>query len=96
MSLAFINLAYSDYSTLVLIVFLMIGFAALNYGGDFLTDGAVTLATKFNISKAVIGLTIVSMATSMPEMITSLLAASTSPVRPCDCFTGLTPDSDSI
>ena len=79
MSLAFINLAYSDYPNLVLIIFLAIGFAALNYGGDFLTEGSVSLAAKFNVSKAVIGLTIVSMATSMPEMITSLLAASTSP-----------------
>lgn len=79
MPFAFINLSYPDYSYLILIIFLVIGCAALNYGGDFLTDGAVALANIFHISKAVIGLTIVSMATSMPEMITSLLAAGKSP-----------------
>ncbi len=79
MSLAFASLSYTDYSFLILIILLAVGFVALNYGGDFLTDGAVTLATAFHISKAVIGLTIVSMATSMPEMITSLLAVEASP-----------------
>lgn len=79
MALALINFPFADYSWWLLIVFLAIGFAALNYGGDFLTEGAVAMANNFHISKAVIGLTIVSMATSMPEMMTSLLAAKTSP-----------------
>lgn len=79
MTLALINLPYSDFSLWILLVLLTIGLIALNYGGDFLTDGAVAIANKFHIDKAVIGLTVVSMATSMPEMITSLLAASTSP-----------------
>ena len=79
MTLALINLPYSNCSWLVLIILLAAGFAALNYGGDFLTEGSVSIANVFHISKAVIGLTIVSMATSMPEMITSLLAAKTSP-----------------
>lgn len=79
MSLALINLPFSDYSLWILLVLLAAGFAALNYGGDFLTEGSVAIANNFHINKAVIGLTIVSMATSMPEMITSLLAAKTSP-----------------
>lgn len=79
MTFALINLPYPDYQSWILILFLAAGFAALHYGGDFLTEGAVAIASNLHISKAVIGLTIVSMATSMPEMITSLLAAKTSP-----------------
>jgi len=82
MTIALLGLPFPNYEispAWLLILFLLIGFAALNFGGDYLTDGAVTIATNLNISKAVVGLTIVSMATSMPEMITSLLAAKTSP-----------------
>ena len=79
MTIALLSLPFSSCSIWLLIIFLLIGFAALNFGGDYLTDGSVTIATNLNISKAVVGLTIVSMATSMPEMITSLLAAKTSP-----------------
>ncbi len=79
MTLALISLPFSEYPLWILLSLLVVGFLALNYGGDFLTDGSVTIANNFHINKAVIGLTIVSMATSMPEMITSLLAAETSP-----------------
>jgi len=79
MTLALIDLPFSDFPAWVLIVFLLAGFAALNYGGDRLTDGAVVIANAFHVNKVVIGLTIVSMATSMPEMMTSLLAAKASP-----------------
>lgn len=40
-----------------------------------LVDGAVSIAKKFSISEAIIGLTIVAIGTSMPELIVSLLAA---------------------
>lgn len=79
MPLALINLSFPDYPLWVLLTCLIIGFVGLHYGGDFLTDGSVAIANNFHINKAVIGLTIVSMATSMPEMTTSLLAAKTSP-----------------
>lgn len=79
MTFALINLSFPDYPLWLLLVCLAVGFVGLNYGGDFLTDGSVAIANNFQINKVVIGLTIVSMATSMPEMITSLLAAHTSP-----------------
>ena len=79
MAFALINLPFPDYSLWILLILLAVGFVALNYGGDFLTEGSVTIANNFHINKAVIGLTVVSMATSMPEMITSLLAAEPSP-----------------
>lgn len=58
---------------------MVLGFLALTVGGDWLTKGAVIMAANLNINPVVIGLTVVSMATSMPEMMTSLLAANTSP-----------------
>lgn len=79
MTFAIINLAFPDYSSWILLIFLAVGFVALNYGGNFLTEGSISIANNFHINKAVIGLTVVSMATSMPEMITSLLAVKTSP-----------------
>ncbi len=51
------------------------GLVAILLGGGLLVDGAVTLARTFGISETVIGLTIVAIGTSMPELVTSLMAA---------------------
>jgi cation:H+ antiporter len=52
-----------------------LGFVLLVVGGDFLVRASVALSLKFNISKMVIGLTVVSFATSLPELLVSLNAA---------------------
>lgn len=52
-----------------------IGLLVLIFGSDLLVDGAVSLAKRFGISEAVIGLTIVAAGTSMPELATSVVAA---------------------
>jgi Ca2+/Na+ antiporter len=49
--------------------------AALIFGADFLVDGAVRLAKSFGVSETVIGLTIVAVGTSLPELVASLAAA---------------------
>lgn len=54
---------------------MLLGFALLVVGGDFLVRAAVALSLKLNISKMVIGLTVVSFATSLPELLVSLNAA---------------------
>lgn len=51
------------------------GLAVLMVGARFLVDSAVVIATDFGISEAVIGLTIVAVGTSLPEMATSIIAA---------------------
>lgn len=51
------------------------GLALVVLGGSLLVDGAVTLAQSFGISETVIGLTIVAIGTSLPELVTSVLAA---------------------
>lgn len=55
--------------------FLVSGIALLVFGADRLVRGAVTLATAAKISAAVIGLTIVSMGTSLPELTVSIAAS---------------------
>jgi cation:H+ antiporter len=51
------------------------GLAALVIGARFLVDSATTIARDFGIPEAVIGLTIVAVGTSLPEMATSVIAA---------------------
>ena len=50
------------------------GLALVVLGGTFLVDGAVALARSFGISETLIGLTIVAVGTSMPELVTSVIA----------------------
>ncbi len=51
------------------------GLAFLVLGGKWVVDSAVTLATSWGLSEAVIGLTIVAIGTSLPELVTSVVAA---------------------
>lgn len=57
------------------ILLVLLGFALLVIGGEFLVRSSVALSFKFNISKMVIGMTVVSFATSAPELLVSLQAA---------------------
>ncbi len=57
------------------IFFVLIGFLLLVVGGEFLVRSSVGLSFKLNLSKMVIGLTVVSFATSAPELLVSLQAA---------------------
>lgn len=52
---------------LLYIILIIVGFALLIVGADFLVDGASGIAKKFHIPEIIIGLTIVSIGTSMPE-----------------------------
>lgn len=57
------------------IVLLVLGVIIVLKGADWLTDGAVKIATRFGVSQMVIGLTIVAMGTSMPEFCVSMVSA---------------------
>jgi len=79
MTIALINFPFPEMPIWLLLIMLVIGLVALAFGGDWLTAGAATVSVNMNINPVVVGLTVVSMATSMPEMMTSLLAAQQSP-----------------
>ena len=53
----------------------LIGFPALIKGADLLVTGAASLAKKFKISELVIGLTIVSIETSAPELAVNIFSS---------------------
>ena len=60
---------------LVQILLIALGFVLLIKGADFLVDGSSNIAKKFHIPEIVIGLTIVSIGTSMPELFVSTTSA---------------------
>jgi len=57
------------------VIFVLIGIFALFLGGKWVVDGAVNIAQYFGLSESFIGLTIVAIGTSLPELVTSVLAA---------------------
>ena len=57
------------------IVLIIIGFAALIKGADFFVDGSASLARTFRVPGVIIGLTIVALGTSAPELAVSMSAA---------------------
>ena len=57
------------------IVLLLIGIAVVIWGADKFTDGASSMARRWNVSEMVIGLTVVAMGTSMPEFVVSFFSA---------------------
>lgn len=56
-------------------VFIVAGIVMLPLGADLLVDSAVTIADRFQVPEAVIGLTILAVGTSLPELTTTVLAA---------------------
>jgi len=57
------------------ILLIAVGITGLYFGGGWVVDGATELARLFGISESVIGLTIVAIGTSLPELVTSAVAA---------------------
>ena len=57
------------------IMLILIGFVLLIKGADYLVDGSSNIAKKFHIPEIVIGLTIISIGTSMPELFVSIKSA---------------------
>lgn len=78
-SLGLLELPFGTFSYWVLGLCLVVGLVGLTYGGDWLTQGAAATSVNLRINPVIVGLTVVSIATSMPELVTSLLAAKDSP-----------------
>lgn len=57
------------------VLFIVGGMAAIVIGADFVVDSASAIAASFGLSENLIGLTIVAFGTSLPELVTSLVAA---------------------
>ncbi len=57
------------------VMFILLGLVGLTLGGKWLVDGAVHIATLFGVSQTMVGLTIIAIGTSLPELATSVIAA---------------------
>jgi cation:H+ antiporter len=68
-----ISSKHHGFSKAVLMV--IVGLAGLGFGGQWIVNGAVFLATRFGMSESLVGLTIVAVGTSLPELSTSAVAA---------------------
>lgn len=64
-----------ERSVSVSVVFVLLGVGGLYLGGDWVVDGAVGLARRWEVNEALIGLTIVAIGTSLPELTASAVAA---------------------
>ncbi len=57
------------------IIYIVLGAVAIKFGGDWVVDGAVAIAERIGVSDTIIGLTICAVGTSLPELVTSIVAA---------------------
>ena len=57
------------------LLFVIIGLAAVVFGGDMVVDNASLIATQWGLSDTLVGLTIVAIGTSLPELVTSITAS---------------------
>lgn len=55
--------------------YILVGLAGIIWGGDLVVDSASSIAVSFGLSQTFIGLTIVALGTSLPELVTSVVAA---------------------
>lgn len=57
------------------LLFIAVGLAGIIFGGNIVVNNASDIATELNMTETLIGLTIVSVGTSLPELVTSMVAA---------------------
>ena len=67
---------YKVMSPLKSAVFIILGLAGIVWGGNLVVDSACNIAETFGLSQTFIGLTIVALGTSLPELVTSMVASS--------------------
>lgn len=59
---------------LKILTFLILGAIGLKFGADFVIDGAISIAEFFGVSQSVISVTVVALGTSLPEIVTCIIA----------------------
>lgn len=57
-----------------ILIYLGLGVVGLKYGADFVVNGAVAIAEFFGVSESIISMTVVSLGTSLPEIVTCIIA----------------------
>lgn len=57
------------------LIYIVLGAVAIAFGSDWVVDGACTVAAALGVSQTLVGLTVVAFGTSLPELVTSIVAA---------------------
>lgn len=65
----------NDYSTIISLILIVLGIIFLVFGSDLLVSSAIEIAKKYNVSEAVIGLSLIAFGTSLPELVVGILSA---------------------
>lgn len=65
----------SPKSMLQIVIYIILGIVGLKFGGDLVVNNALIIAEYFNLSEQIISLTIVAIGTSLPELVTSVVAS---------------------
>ena len=65
----------SEYSIFLSIFLIIIGVIFLIYGSDLLISSSINIASNFNVSETVIGLSIIALGTSLPELVVGVISA---------------------
>lgn len=68
------QIEYKSISIVKNILLIILGIVGLKIGGDLTVDNALAIARKFNISEKIIGLTILALGTTLPELVTTVTA----------------------
>lgn len=74
-NLAGINEGIAEFSTRKSIIYISLGVIGLFLGGKWIVDGAVFISQSIGLSETFIGLTVIAIGTSLPELVTSAVAA---------------------
>ncbi|MDD3066421.1 MAG: calcium/sodium antiporter [Candidatus Gracilibacteria bacterium] len=70
----FPNIITKEMTLRTSLIFIVGGLIALSFGGEFVVDSARRIAESFGVSEKLIGLTLVAIGTSLPELVTSVVA----------------------
>jgi Ca2+/Na+ antiporter len=65
----------SEYSIFLSVFLIIIGVIFLIYGSDLLISSSINIASNFNVSETVIGLSIIALGTSLPELVVGVISA---------------------
>jgi len=65
----------NDYSMIISLMLIVLGIIFLVFGSDLLVNSAIEIAKKYNVSEAVIGLSLIAFGTSLPELVVGIISA---------------------
>ena len=69
------NIDKDEYSIFISLILIIFGIIFLIYGSDLFVNSAIILAKKFQVSEAVIGLSLIAFGTSLPELVIGIMSA---------------------